>query len=149
MVRDAAGRRTAGTEEGRPGPPLAARAGATETLRHRDLADLAAAEREQVRRLPAAPAPRDRVRRTARRPHRPAHRVAWADPLEARPGYAPPAAGTAAALPSVDVFVEGHRLAALENLAAVVRGASPDEAASPARAATRPARRTREGAHRA
>ncbi|MCX4238127.1 vWA domain-containing protein [Streptomyces ortus] len=58
-----------------------------------------------------------------RRLHRLAHRVIWANPRKARPGYAPVAAGMAAALPSVDAFVEGHSLAALERLAAVVRGA--------------------------
>lgn len=58
-----------------------------------------------------------------RRLHRLAHRVIWANPLKARPGYAPLAAGMAAALPSVDAFVEGHSLAALERLAAVVKGA--------------------------
>ncbi|MFC8662745.1 VWA domain-containing protein [Streptomyces sp. NPDC057199] len=58
-----------------------------------------------------------------RRLHRLAHRVIWANPRKARPGYAPLAAGMAAALPSVDSFVEGHSLAALERLAAVVRGA--------------------------
>ncbi|MBF9073712.1 vWA domain-containing protein [Streptacidiphilus fuscans] len=56
--------------------------------------------------------------------HRLAHRVVWANPRKAHPGYAPLAAGMAAALPSVDVFVEGHSLAALEHLAAVVRGAA-------------------------
>ncbi|MFD1657117.1 VWA domain-containing protein [Streptomyces caeni] len=60
-----------------------------------------------------------------RRLHRLAHRVVWANPLKARPGYAPLAAGMAAALPSVDAFVEGHSLAALERLAAVVKGAQP------------------------
>ncbi|GAA2664735.1 hypothetical protein GCM10010307_86530 [Streptomyces vastus] len=55
--------------------------------------------------------------------HRLAHRVIWANPRKARPGYTPLAAGMAAALPSVDAFVEGHSLAALEHLAAVVRGA--------------------------
>ncbi|MFF4345736.1 VWA domain-containing protein [Streptomyces sp. NPDC001530] len=60
-----------------------------------------------------------------RRLHRLAHRVIWANPRKARPGYAPLAAGMAAALPSVDAFVEGHSLAALERLAAVVRGADP------------------------
>ncbi|WP_369220976.1 VWA domain-containing protein [Streptomyces sp. R39] len=55
--------------------------------------------------------------------HALAHQVVWANPRKARPGYAPLAAGMAAALPSVDVFVEGHSLAALERLAAVVRGA--------------------------
>ncbi|MFF2852224.1 VWA domain-containing protein [Streptomyces sp. NPDC058001] len=58
-----------------------------------------------------------------RRLHRLAHRVVWANPRKARPGYAPLAGGMAAALPSVDAFVEGHSVAALERLAAVVRGA--------------------------
>ncbi|WP_406721839.1 VWA domain-containing protein [Streptomyces althioticus] len=62
-----------------------------------------------------------------RRLHRLAHRVIWANPLKARPGYAPLAAGMAAALPSVDAFVEGHSLAALERLAEVVRGGHPPE----------------------
>lgn len=61
--------------------------------------------------------------------HRLAHRVIWANPLKARPGYAPLAAGMAAALPSVDAFVEGHSPAALERLAAVVRGSGPGEGA--------------------
>jgi len=60
-----------------------------------------------------------------RRLHRLSHRVIWANPRKARPGYAPLAAGMAAALPSVDAFVEGNSLAALERLAAVVRGADP------------------------
>ena len=51
-----------------------------------------------------------------------AHRLVWVNPLKARPGYAPLAAGMAAALPHVDDFVEGHSLAALERLAAVVAG---------------------------
>ncbi|MEW2269104.1 vWA domain-containing protein [Streptomyces griseofuscus] len=58
-----------------------------------------------------------------RRLHALAHRVVWANPRKARPGYTPTAAGMAAALPSVDAFMEGHSLAALERLAAVVRGA--------------------------
>ncbi|MDX3097791.1 VWA domain-containing protein [Streptomyces sp. ME01-24h] len=58
-----------------------------------------------------------------RRLARLAHRVVWANPRKAGPGYAPLAAGMAAALPSVDVFVAGHSLGALERLAAVVRGA--------------------------
>jgi hypothetical protein len=58
-----------------------------------------------------------------RRLHRLSHRVVWANPRKARPGYAPLVAGMAAALPSVDSFVEGHSLGALEHLAAVVRGA--------------------------
>ncbi|AUH39297.1 hypothetical protein CXR04_02655 [Streptomyces sp. CMB-StM0423] len=60
----------------------------------------------------------------ARRLHRLAHRVVWANPRKARPGYAPLAGGMAAVLPHVDAFVAGHSLAALERLAAVVRGAA-------------------------
>jgi uncharacterized protein with von Willebrand factor type A (vWA) domain len=55
--------------------------------------------------------------------HRLAHRVVWANPRAGRPGFAPLAAGMAAALPHVDDFVSGHSLAALERLAAVVAGA--------------------------
>lgn len=54
--------------------------------------------------------------------HRLARRVVWANPRKAVPGYAPVAAGMAAALPYVDDFVEGHSLAALERLARVVAG---------------------------
>jgi hypothetical protein len=52
--------------------------------------------------------------------HRIAHRVVWVNPLKASPGYAPLARGMAAALPWVDAFVEGHSVAALEQLAAVI-----------------------------
>jgi uncharacterized protein with von Willebrand factor type A (vWA) domain len=45
-----------------------------------------------------------------------AHRVIWVNPLKASPGYAPLAQGMAAALPYVDEFVEGHSLAALEQV---------------------------------
>jgi uncharacterized protein with von Willebrand factor type A (vWA) domain len=51
-----------------------------------------------------------------------AHRVVWVNPLKAAPGYAPLARGMAAALPYVDDFVEGHSLASLEHLAAVIGG---------------------------
>ena len=57
-----------------------------------------------------------------RRLGRVAHRVVWANPLKASPGYAPLARGMAAALPYVDNFVDGHSLAALERLAAVIGG---------------------------
>ena len=53
-----------------------------------------------------------------------AHRVVWANPRKAAPGFAPLAGGLAASLPYVDDFVEGHSLAALEHLAAVVAGRS-------------------------
>ncbi|MCO5996596.1 vWA domain-containing protein [Actinoallomurus rhizosphaericola] len=49
-----------------------------------------------------------------------AHRVVWANPHKARPGYEPLTAGMAAALPHVDDFVAGHSLAALEELAGVI-----------------------------
>ena len=49
-----------------------------------------------------------------------AHRVVWANPLKASPGFAPLARGMAAALPHVDAFVEGHLLAALQELAEVI-----------------------------
>ena len=49
-----------------------------------------------------------------------AHRLVWANPRKATPGFAPVAAGVAAALPHVDDFVEGHSLAALQQLAALL-----------------------------
>lgn len=51
-----------------------------------------------------------------------AHRIVWANPRKARPGFAPLAGGLVAALPYVDDFVEGHSLAALRELASVVAG---------------------------
>jgi uncharacterized protein with von Willebrand factor type A (vWA) domain len=51
-----------------------------------------------------------------------AHRVVWANPRKGHEGYAPLAAGMAAALPHIDDFVEGHSLGALEQLAHVVAG---------------------------
>ncbi|MGI8537459.1 MAG: hypothetical protein ACR2K2_13450 [Mycobacteriales bacterium] len=62
--------------------------------------------------------------------HRLADRVAWSNPRRAGPGYASLAAGMAAALPHVDVFVERHSSAVLEHLASVVLGTS---SAGPAR----------------
>ena len=49
-----------------------------------------------------------------------AHRIVWVNPLKASPGYAPLAQGMAAALPYVDEFVEGHSMAALEELTRVI-----------------------------
>ncbi len=51
-----------------------------------------------------------------------ARRVIWVNPLKASPGYAPLARGMAAALPYVDLFVEGHSVRSLEHLAALVSG---------------------------
>ena len=52
------------------------------------------------------------------------HRIVWVNPLKASPGYAPLAAGMAAALPHVDDFVEGHSLGSLESLAELLRSLS-------------------------
>lgn len=49
-----------------------------------------------------------------------AHRVVWVNPLRASDGYEPAAAGMAAALPHVDDFVDGHSLAALQDLIELV-----------------------------
>ncbi|MBV9098107.1 MAG: VWA domain-containing protein, partial [Frankiaceae bacterium] len=52
-----------------------------------------------------------------------AHRVVWANPRAGRPGFAPLAAGMAAALPSVDDLVAGNSVDALQKLARTVVGA--------------------------
>jgi hypothetical protein len=49
-----------------------------------------------------------------------AYRIVWVNPLKASEGYEPLAAGMAAALPYIDEFVEGHSLAALEQLNTVL-----------------------------
>ncbi|HSJ45260.1 MAG TPA: VWA domain-containing protein [Euzebyales bacterium] len=54
--------------------------------------------------------------------HRLAHRVVWANPRRARPGFEPLVGGLLAALPHVDAFVDGHSLEAYEHLADVVAG---------------------------
>jgi uncharacterized protein with von Willebrand factor type A (vWA) domain len=54
--------------------------------------------------------------------HRLAHRVVWVNPHRGQPGYAPMTAGMVASLPHVDDFVDGHSVAALEALAAVISG---------------------------
>jgi uncharacterized protein with von Willebrand factor type A (vWA) domain len=53
-----------------------------------------------------------------------AYHVIWVNPLKVTPGYAPLARGMAAALPYVDDFVEGHSLAAMEELASVIAARS-------------------------
>jgi uncharacterized protein with von Willebrand factor type A (vWA) domain len=58
----------------------------------------------------------DRLTLEMERLHRLAYRVIWVNPLKAAAGYAPLAAGMAAALPFIDDFVEGHNLASLEAL---------------------------------
>lgn len=52
--------------------------------------------------------------------HRVTHKVIWVNPLKVTPGYAPLARGMAAALPHIDAFVEGHSLAAMEQLALAI-----------------------------
>jgi uncharacterized protein len=49
-----------------------------------------------------------------------AYRTIWVNPLAGDPDYEPLAAGMAAALPYVDVFLPGHNLRSLEALAAVL-----------------------------
>lgn len=51
-----------------------------------------------------------------------AHRVVWANPRAGRPGFAPLAAGMAAALPYVDDLVAGNSVAALTKLARTMVG---------------------------
>jgi uncharacterized protein with von Willebrand factor type A (vWA) domain len=62
------------------------------------------------------------LRRQMERLHRLAHRVVWVNPLKGSPRYEPLARGMAAALPSIDVFLPGHNLASLEELAGVLAG---------------------------
>ncbi|GAA2100460.1 vWA domain-containing protein [Actinomadura alba] len=52
--------------------------------------------------------------------HRLAHRVVWANPHKARPGYEPLTGGMVAALPHIDDFVAGHSADALAELAEVI-----------------------------
>lgn len=52
--------------------------------------------------------------------HRVTHKLVWVNPLKVTPGYAPLARGMAAALPHLDAFVEGHSVAAMEELANVI-----------------------------
>lgn len=52
------------------------------------------------------------------------HQLVWVNPLKASPGYEPLAAGMAAALPHVDLFVPGNSYRSLEQLAAILAGSS-------------------------
>jgi len=58
--------------------------------------------------------------------HRVTRELIWVNPLKATPGYAPLAAGMAAALPHVDRFIEGHSYASLEQLAIILAGVGSD-----------------------
>jgi uncharacterized protein with von Willebrand factor type A (vWA) domain len=61
------------------------------------------------------------VGRETARLQRAAHCLLWVNPLLGDPGFEPLAAGMAAALPNIDVFLPGHDLASLEGLAAILR----------------------------
>lgn len=50
-----------------------------------------------------------------------AHRLLWLNPLKGSPRYEPLARGMAASLPFVDVFLPGHNLESLEELAGALR----------------------------
>lgn len=50
-----------------------------------------------------------------------AHRIVWANPRTARPGFAPRARGIAAAWPHCDAVVSAHRLDALDDLLDALR----------------------------
>jgi uncharacterized protein len=52
-----------------------------------------------------------------------AYRVVWVNPLKGSPRYEPLARGMAASLPFVDVFLPGHNLESLEDLAGAVAAA--------------------------
>jgi uncharacterized protein len=56
-----------------------------------------------------------------------AYKVIWANPLKSAPGYEPLAAGMAAALPHVDVFLSGHNFESLEELATAIADAAGRE----------------------
>jgi uncharacterized protein len=62
-----------------------------------------------------------------RRLGRLAYKTIWVNPLKSSPGYKPLAAGMAAALPHVDVFLSGHNFESLEELARAVAAASARE----------------------
>ena len=53
-----------------------------------------------------------------------AHKVIWVNPLKSAPGYKPLAAGMAAALPHVDIFLSGHNFESLEELAEAIADAA-------------------------
>jgi len=62
----------------------------------------------------------DELGEQMQRLHRVTHKLIWVNPLKVTPGYAPLARGMAAALPHVDHFVEGHSIAAMEELTRVI-----------------------------
>jgi uncharacterized protein with von Willebrand factor type A (vWA) domain len=73
------------------------------------------------------------VGRETARLSRLAHRLIWVNPRKAAPGYAPLAAGIAAALPHCDAFVSGHSLAAMVDVFDAIADHGPPAAKSTAR----------------
>ena len=65
------------------------------------------------------------------------YQTVWVNPLKVTPGYAPLARGMAAALPYVDAFVEGHSMAAMQELATVIASAPARRQSHAARIGTR------------
>lgn len=65
------------------------------------------------------------------------YQTVWVNPLKVTPGYAPLARGMAAALPYVDAFVEGHSMAAMQQLATVIASAPPRRQSHAARTVAR------------
>lgn len=65
------------------------------------------------------------------------YQTVWVNPLKVTPGYAPLARGMAAALPYVDAFVEGHSMAAMQELATVISSAAPRRQSHVAQVGTR------------
>jgi uncharacterized protein with von Willebrand factor type A (vWA) domain len=68
----------------------------------------------------------DLLGREMRALRRTAHTILWVNPLAGEPGYQPLAQGMAAALPHLDLLLEGHNLHSLEALARVLE-ALPSE----------------------
>ncbi len=64
------------------------------------------------------------VERAMTQLHRLAFHVIWVNPRKSAHGYAPLVGGMAAALPSVDTFVSGHSIRALEEVMSAVHRAS-------------------------
>ena len=64
----------------------------------------------------------DLLRDQMARLRRHVYRIVWVNPLKGSPRYEPLARGMAAALPSIDVFLPGHNLESLEELARAIAG---------------------------
>lgn len=65
----------------------------------------------------------DELREAMTRLHRLAHCIIWVNPRKAAEGFAPLTGGMAAALPSVDTFISGHSMRALEDVMEAISGA--------------------------